>query len=94
MIIKKGFLEILQMADSSEPRNFDDFTKITITRKLSSATVAKRLQELVRARALEEVVTQSKTGRRTVGYRTTDKGKKVIEMARELEVAITMTRTA
>lgn len=85
MIIKKGFLEILQMADGKEPRKFADFTEITITRKLSSATVAKRLRELVEVKALEEVVSRSESGRRIIAYKTTEKGKKVIELAKGLQ---------
>lgn len=88
MIIKKGFLEILQMADRKEPRNFDDFTKISIARRLSSATVAKRLKELVEAKALEEVVSRSDSGRRIIAYKTTEKGKRVIELAKGLQEAV------
>jgi DNA-binding HxlR family transcriptional regulator len=90
MIIKKGFLEILKMADGSEPRRFDDFTKISITRRLSSATISKRLDELVKAQALEEIVSRSKTGRRIIAYKTTEKGKNVIKMAKKLEDAVTI----
>jgi DNA-binding HxlR family transcriptional regulator len=89
MVMIRGFLEILQMANSSEPKSFNNFTKISITgRRLSSATVSKRLDELLKVKVIEEVVQRSKTGRRVIAYRATEKGKRVIEVARELEEAI------
>jgi DNA-binding HxlR family transcriptional regulator len=93
MVIIRGFLEILQMADSNEPKSFNDFTKISIRkRKLSSATVSKRLDQLIEVNVVEEVVSRSKTGRRTIAYKTTEKGKRVIELARELQAAVTITK--
>lgn len=89
MIIKKGFLDILEMADSSKLMSFNDFTRISRKNKrLSSATVSKRLDELIAARVLEEVVTKSKTGRRVIAYKTTEKGKRVIGIAKELQNAV------
>jgi DNA-binding HxlR family transcriptional regulator len=94
MIIKKGFLDILEMADSNRLMSFNDFTKISRkNKKLSSATVAKRLDELIAARVMEEVVTKSKTGRRVIAYKTTEKGKKVIELAKELQVAVAASKS-
>ncbi|HII10194.1 MAG: hypothetical protein ABSE71_04150 [Candidatus Micrarchaeaceae archaeon] len=91
MVIIRGFLEILQMSDSDGPRSFNDFTKISIKkRRLSSATVSKRLDELIAVKAIEEVVGRSKTGRRIIAYRATEKGKRVIELARELQEALTV----
>lgn len=91
MIMIKGFLEILQMANVNAPKSFNDFTKISIGQKrLSSATVSKRLDELVAVAAIEEVVGRSKTGRRMIAYRTTGKGGRVIEMAIELQEALTV----
>lgn len=88
MVIKRGFLEILQAADSGKPKSFNDFTKIKIgSSTLSSATVSQRLDKLVEVRAIEEMVVRSKTGRRILVYKVTDKGKRIIEMARELEEA-------
>lgn len=89
MIIKKGFLEILHMANGSEPRHFEDFTEISITRKLSSATIAKRLNELVEAKALDELVSRARSGRRIIAYRTTEKGKKVLDLAKKLQDTVT-----
>jgi len=81
------------MADSNEPKSFNDFTKISIRkRKLSSATVSKRLDQLIEVNVVEEVVSRSKTGRRTIAYKTTEKGKRVIELARELQAAVTITK--
>jgi DNA-binding HxlR family transcriptional regulator len=89
MIMIRGFLEILQMANGNEPKSFNDFTKISIKkRRLSSATVSKRLDELIAIKVIEEVVSKSKTGRRVIAYKTTAKGKRVIELAVELENAI------
>jgi predicted transcriptional regulator len=88
MIIKRGFLEILEIANGNEPKHFDDFTKIAVTRRLSSATISKRLDELVKVKALEEMVIRSEHGKRIIGYKTTDKGKKVIEMAKKLQDAV------
>lgn len=94
MIIKKGFLDILEMADSNKLRSFNDFTKITTkNRKLSSATVSKRLDELIGASVIEEVVTRSRTGRRVIGYRTTEKGKRVVELAKDLTEAVAASRS-
>jgi DNA-binding HxlR family transcriptional regulator len=89
MVLIRGFIEILQIADSGDPKHFNDFTKIMIKKKrLSSATVSKRLAELIAVRVLDEVVSRSKTGRRIVAYRATSKGKKVIALAKELEEAL------
>jgi DNA-binding HxlR family transcriptional regulator len=84
----RGALEILQMADSNTPSSFNDFTKIRIgDGRLSSATVSKRLDELIGVKVMEEVVSRSKTGRRIIAYRTTQKGKRALELAEELEDA-------
>jgi DNA-binding HxlR family transcriptional regulator len=94
MIVIRGFLEMLQMADSDVPRSFNDFTKISISkRRLSSATVSKRLDELIAIKGIEEVISRSKTGRRIIAYRTTEKGKRVIELARKLQEALTVSKT-
>jgi len=91
MVIIRGFLEILEMANSNEARHFNDFTKISIKKKrLSSATVSKRLDELIAVNVLEEVVSRSKTGRRIVAYKTTEKGKRVIRLATELQEALSV----
>ncbi len=91
MIIIRGILEMLQLADGNVPKSFNDFTRITIKgRHLSSATVSKRLSELLAAKALEEVITKSKSGRRVITYRTTEKGRKVIEHAKELHKALSV----
>ena len=94
MVMIRGFLEILQMADSREPKSFNDFTKIIIGKKrLSSATVSKRLDDLIASKVLEEVVSRSKTGRRTIAYTATEKGKRVIVLAKELKDAVTVSKT-
>lgn len=86
MIIAKGMLEILEMANSREPKTFNDFTKISISgRKVSSATVSKRLSELTSFSAIEHIVHISKAGRRVVAYRTTEKGKKILNLGTTLE---------
>jgi DNA-binding HxlR family transcriptional regulator len=90
MAIIRGVLEILQLASGSEPKAFNDFTRISIKgKKLSSATVSKRLDELIAVKVLSETITRSKTGRRIIAYRTTEKGKHVIEIAKELQAALT-----
>jgi hypothetical protein len=77
MATVRGVIEILQMADVHGPKTFNDFTRISINNKrLSSAPVSKRLRELIAVDTIEEVITRSKSGRRTVGYKTTQKGKK------------------
>ena len=89
MAIIKGVFEILQTASGREPKSFNDFIKISINNKrLSSATVSKRLDELISAKVIEEVITRSKTGRRIIAYRTTEKGKKVIWLVKQLEDAL------
>jgi hypothetical protein len=88
MIVVRGFLEILQMADSNAPRSFNDFTKISISRKrLSSATVSKRIDQFVAAKVMDEVISRSKVGRRIIGYSITEKGKRVILLLEELHRA-------
>lgn len=89
MAIIRGVLEMLELAGGKEPKSFNDFTGITIkNKKLSSATVSKRLDELVLSEVMEEVIIKSKSGRRVIAYRTTEKGKRVIEIARELTAAL------
>jgi DNA-binding HxlR family transcriptional regulator len=91
MAMIRGFLEMLEMADTAEPKAFNDFTKISVRKKkLSSATVSKRLDELLAMKALEEVITRSRTGRRVIAYRTTEKGRRAIELAKELEALIAL----
>ena len=89
MVMIRGFLEILQMANGNEPKHFNDFTKIIIKKKrLSSATVSRRLDELLAIKVIEEVISRSKSGRRIIAYRATSKGKRVIKLANELEEAL------
>jgi DNA-binding HxlR family transcriptional regulator len=86
MVMIRGYLEILQMADSNGPMHFNDFTKISIKgRKVSSATVSKRLDELILVKVIGEVISRSKTGRRIIAYKTTEKGRKVLKLAEELK---------
>ena len=86
MFRSRGTLEILQSAEGAGPKSFNDFTKISIDkRRLSSATVSKRLNELLAVGALKEVITRSEAGRRIISYQTTEKGKKVVALAKELE---------
>lgn len=86
----KGVLEILQMAGGKEPKSFNDFTRISIMKKgLSSATVSKRLDVLVDFEVIEEVITRSRTGRRIIAYKTTEKGKEVVKLANEIEELLT-----
>lgn len=86
MTLSRGVLEIIKLSNSAKPRSFSEFTNITIKRKrLSSATVSKRLNELVAIKVVEEVPMRSGTGRRIIGYRITERGKKIIDLADELE---------
>lgn len=90
MAIIRGVLEILQLASVDGPKAFNDFTRISIKgKKLSSATVSKRLDELTATKVLQEVIVRSKTGRKVIAYKTTDKGRRVIEIAKELQHALT-----
>ena len=90
----KGVLEMLKMADGKEAKSFNDFTKISIMKKrLSSATVSKRLDVLVDFEVMEEVVTRSRTGRRIIAYKTTEKGKKVIALSGEIDGLLTTKRS-
>lgn len=85
MIISRGMLEILESAMYDGPKSFNDFTKIAIKEKrLSPATVSKRLDELTANGNIEEVIIRSKTGRRVIAYKTTEKGKKAVEHAKNL----------
>ena len=95
MVLVRGILEMLQLADGHTPKSFNDFTRITIkNRRLSSATVSKRLAGLLASKTLEEVITRSKSGRRVIAYRTTEKGRKVIAHARELEESLSLSKAA
>jgi len=88
MTLAHGVLEMVELA-SEEPKTFTEFTQIEIDGKnLSSATVSKRLEELVAVDVLEEVVTRSETGRRTVGYTTTERGETVLQMSEQLEAEL------
>ena len=63
MAIIRGVLEMLEMADSHGSTSFSDFTKITIKgKRLSSATVSKRLNSLTASKVMEEVITRSRQG--------------------------------
>ena len=91
MILIKGYMEILEMAHDNEPKSFNDFTKISIKNKrLSSATVSKRLDELIALKAIEEVIHRAKTGRRVIAYKTTEKGERILKLARELKIELTV----
>ncbi|MFQ3274927.1 MAG: DNA-binding HxlR family transcriptional regulator [Candidatus Nanohaloarchaea archaeon] len=85
MTLPKGAIAILRET-KDEKKSFDDYTDIEIDgEKLSSATVTKRLKELVALDGLEETVIRSDTGRRKVGYEITDRGRKVLKIADEFE---------
>ncbi len=87
MIMIRGVLEMLKMANGGEPKSFNDFTRISIAgKRLSSATISKRIHELLEIRVMGEVIIKSKTGRRVIAYKTTERGKKVLELSKELEV--------
>jgi predicted transcriptional regulator len=92
MSIIKGLQEMLGMLQSTSNKvaqSFSDLTKISINNKrLSTATVSKRLNELISVKAMEGVITKSKKGRRTISYKTTEKGKGMIEPAKKLEKAL------
>ncbi len=93
MVIMRGILEMLQAASGDAPKSFNDFTKIAVKgRKLSSATVSKRLEELISVKTMEEVITRSKTGRRIIAYKTTSHGRKVLSLAKELTDALSFPR--
>ncbi len=84
MTLARGTIEMLELADAG-PRGFEEFTQIKIGgKKLSSATVSKRLKELVALKILGETVVHSASGRKIVGYQTTARGKKILELAREI----------
>jgi DNA-binding HxlR family transcriptional regulator len=86
MLMIRGMLEILQMANGNDPKSFNDFTKIQIGKgRLSSATISKRLDGLIAVKAIQEVVIRSKAGRRIIAYKTTEKGRRAIKLASELE---------
>jgi len=93
MAIIRGVLEMLQLS-SHDPKSFNDFTRISIkNKKLSSATVSKRIDELVSSDVLKEVIVRSKTGRRVIAYKTTEKGKRVVELAKELQDALSVSKS-
>ncbi len=84
-MLTRGTIEILQMADKG-PTSFNEFTKISIGgKRISSATVSKRLAALVEAKVVNVMVARSKSGRRILAHSTTEKGKKVLKLAAELE---------
>ena len=93
MIIKRGIPEILEMINNHESKSFNDFVKIIInTKKLSSVTVSKRLDELIGNKSIEEVITRSTTGRRIIAYKRTEKGKKLLEQIKQLDEALTKSK--
>ncbi len=90
MLAIKGMAEILQAANSGSSGSFSDFAMISINNKrLSTATISKRLNELIFSGAITEMVAKSKTGRRIITYKTTEKGKKIMRLIDRLEGALT-----
>jgi len=84
MTLPKGAVEILKKTEEIGKCSFGDYTDIEIEgENLSSATVNKRLKELVALDALEESVKRSDTGRKTVGYEITQRGQKIVRIAKE-----------
>jgi DNA-binding HxlR family transcriptional regulator len=85
MLGKKGAVEMLQLIDSHSSKSFSDFVLIVVNKKrLSSATVAKRIDELLAAGTIEEIIVKSPGGRRVVAYKATVKGKRAIKLAEKL----------
>ncbi len=95
MVIMRGIFEMLQAANEDAPKSFNDFTKIVVKgRRLSSATVSKRLEELISVRGMEEIITRSKTGRRVIAYKTTNHGRKILSLTKELTDALSVQKKA
>lgn len=85
---------MLQMANGDVPKSFNNFTTIIVkNRRLSSATVSKRLKELLAVDAIREAITKSKTGRRVITYTTTEKGRKLIKLVKEFNEVITLSKS-
>ncbi len=85
----RGTLEVLQVTEAKELTFFNDIANISVDgKRISSATVSKRLNELINANAIETVITKSKKGRRVIAYKVTGKGRKVIKIANELKEAL------
>lgn len=86
MTLPRGSVEILRKTDENGSGTFSEYTEIEIDGKeLSSATVSKRLKELVALDALEETVVRTDSGRKTTGYELTERGEKIIRIANEFE---------
>jgi DNA-binding HxlR family transcriptional regulator len=82
---KKGAIEILQLIDNHSSKSFSDFILIMVKKKrLSSATVSKRIDELLAAGTIQEVIAKAPSGRRVVAYKATIKGKQAIKLAEKL----------
>ena len=76
-------------AANTAPKSFNDFTQIKIgTSNLSSSTVSKRIKELVGIKVFEETIIRSDTGRRIIGYKTTERGRRVLELAQEFKMVM------
>jgi DNA-binding HxlR family transcriptional regulator len=85
MMMTNGMLKVLRMSDSQGPKSFGDFLEISVDkRRISSATVSKRLNEFVDVGAIDEVIARSKSGRKIIGYRATEKGKRIIKLSLKL----------
>ncbi len=85
MLGKKGAVEILQLIDNHSYKRFSDFILIVVKKKkLSSATVAKRIDELLAAGTIQEIIVKSESGKRVVAYKATAKGKRAIKLAEKL----------
>lgn len=85
MLRKKGAVEILQLIDNHSSKRFSDFILIVVNKKrLSSATVSKRIHELLAAGTIQEIVVNTSSGRRVVAYKATVKGKRAIKLAEKL----------
>ena len=76
-------------AANMAPKSFNDFTQIKIGKsKLSSSTVSKRIKELVAIKIFEETILRAESGRRIIGYKTTERGKRVLELAHEFKMVM------
>lgn len=88
MMLSEGSINILAEAKTGQILSFKTLRSITnprTGRKYSSSTISKRLKELVEAGALEETPTSSQKGRKIVGYRITNSGRKALELSYEYE---------
>lgn len=88
LLLSEGCLEILDFLNEQKSGHFNEFRALYNSRTdriFSANTISTRLKELVELGAIKKIVSTSQKGRNSVGYKITEKGKNVLEIAYRFE---------